>query len=156
MVEETCILLRKVNLINKATLLLTGAPRVPADSISKVNYPRPFPPLSPVLEHGLPSRDDARKILPPRQADIEPQPEREEVRELDDAERADPHAEAEEAADVGEEVDDPEELGPLLPHEVQRLEVDVHHGQVVGHVRVVAVVGSICWGKKVNTYRAAT
>ena len=104
----------------------------------------------------MPSRDDARKILPPRQADIEPQPEREEVRELDDAERADPHAEAEEAANVGEEVDDPEELGPLLPHEVQRLEVDVHHGQVVGHVRVVAVVGSICWGKKVNTYRAAT
>ena len=98
-----------------------------------------------------PRRGAPREVLPPRQADVEPQPEREEIGELDDAERAHPHAEAEEAAHVGEEVDDAEELGPLPSHEVQRLEVDVDRGQVVGHVRVVAVVGSLCWGEKVNT-----
>ena len=59
----------------------------------------------------------------------------------------DAHAEAEEAAHVGEEVDDAEEFRPLLPHEVQRLEVHVHHGQVVGHVGVVAVVGSLRCGR---------
>ena len=103
------------------------------------------------MEYRVPSGDGAREVFPPRQADVQPQSEREEIGELDDAERADPHAEAEEAADVGEEVDDAEELRPLLPHEVQRLEVDVDHGQVVGHVGVVDVVGSFGWETRVNT-----
>ena len=103
------------------------------------------------MEYRVPSGDGAREVFSPRQADVQPQSEREEIGELDDAERADPHAEAEEAADVGEEVDDAEELRPLLPHEVQRLEVDVDHGQVVGHVGVVDVVGSFGWETRVNT-----
>ena len=92
----------------------------------------------------MPSRNGAWRVLPPRQADVEPEPERYEIGELDDAERAHSHAEAEEAADVGEEVDDAEELGSLLPHEVQRLEVDVDRGQVVVNVRIVGEVGSLC------------
>ena len=103
------------------------------------------------MEYRVPSGDGAREVFPPRQADVQPQSEREEIGELDDAERAHSHAEAEEAAHVGEEVDDAEELRPLLPHEVQRLEVDVDHGQVVGHVGVVDVVGSFGWETRVNT-----
>ena len=44
------------------------------------------------------------------------------------------------AADVGEEVRDAVELAALLPHELDRLEVDVQDGQVVLHVLVLAVL----------------
>ena len=44
------------------------------------------------------------------------------------------------AANVGEEVRDAVELAALLPHELDRLEVDVQDGQVVLHVLVLAVL----------------
>ena len=50
-----------------------------------------------------------------------------------------------EAADVAEEVDQPEQLAPLVAHEVEVLEVDVQNSNVVADVGVVGVLGVGRW-----------
>ena len=81
-------------------------------------------------------------------------PEDKEVDDLDGAEEADAHAEAEEAPDVGQQLQPREPLLPLLLHEVQLLEVDVHVRHVVDDVRVVLVLGVLLCKDKDIMYNA--
>ena len=84
-------------------------------------------------------------------------PEDKEVDDLDGAEEADAHAEAEEAPDVGQQLQPREPLLPLLLHEVQLLEVDVHVRHVVDDVRVVLVLGVLlCKDIKVHQMRCVS
>ena len=60
-----------------------------------------------------------------------------------------PHqTQSQEPPNVGEEVDEAVELPPLVPDEVELLEVDVHQGEVFGHVAVVGVLGVTGCGRK--------
>ena len=80
-----------------------------------------------------------------RYSQVETEPDYKEVEYLDQAEGADPHAEAEQAADVGEEVGDAEELAPLMTHEVDLVEVDVDDGQIRRDVLGFLVLGVRSW-----------
>ena len=70
---------------------------------------------------------------------------REEVEQLEAADDADAHAEAEEAADVGDEVNGRVHLVPLRLQEVQAVEVDVRHDHVLRDVGVVQELGMVLW-----------
>ena len=77
------------------------------------------------------------EIFRPRRDDVVIESGREEVEELEAADDADAHAEPEETPDVGDEVDGGVDLVPLRLQEVQTVEVDVRHGDVLPDVGVV-------------------
>ena len=79
------------------------------------------------------------EIFRPRRDDVVIESGREEVEELEAADDADAHAEPEETPDVGDEVDGGVDLVPLRLQEVQAVEVDVRHGDVLPDVGVVQV-----------------
>ena len=85
------------------------------------------------------------ELLRPRRDDVVIESGREEVEELESADDAHAHAEPEQAADVGDEVDAGVDLVPLRLQEVQAVEVDVCHDHVLRDVGVVQELGMVLW-----------
>ena len=73
----------------------------------------------------------------PLHAEVKEDAHGEEVQEFQDADGAETKAESEQTTDVGEEINESIELPALIADEVQVLEIDVHHRQVVLYVSLI-------------------